>query len=194
VALFFALEMPGLHARAVWAIDDSWCSSTCAALMAAQENLERETALTQTATMQAQLVSRFVLGSSPPGVLDGFKYFQGVLPVTPWMPDSRQGAQQGLFLCPSNVDLPFVECLAALGYPARPIYKLVVPGRLREQVLEQLRLMNISAATLFPDMGGLARSLRTVVVRPPSEHGDIWQELGMPPPNSPTKATGVREP
>jgi hypothetical protein len=38
---------------------------------------------------------------------------------------------------------------------------------MREEALHQLSIMNVTAATLFPDLGGLARSLRTLTVPQP---------------------------
>jgi len=75
-----------------------------------------------------------------------------VLPIEPWKADARQVAQQASFLCATDVDLDLVENLAALGEPPKlqPIYKLIIPGALRESALEQLWLMNVTAATLFP--------------------------------------------
>lgn len=36
---------------------------------------------------------------------------------------------------------------------------------MRAEVLERLANMNVTAATLFPDLAGLARSLRTLPIR-----------------------------
>jgi hypothetical protein len=41
--------------------------------------------------------------------------FAGIAVVEPWIYDSRQAAQQAVFLCPADAKLPFVENLMALG-------------------------------------------------------------------------------
>ena len=49
------------------------------------------------------------------------------------------------------------------------LYRFTIPAALRDEILERLRRMNVNAATLFPDLAGLARSLRTVTVTRPVE-------------------------
>ena len=39
------------------------------------------------------------------------------------------------------------------------VFKIVVDVRIRTELLSELRLMNISRATLFPDLEGYASSL-----------------------------------
>ena len=59
-----------------------------------------------------------------------------------------------------------VEALAAAGGPRQDLRRFVLPASLREEVLYRLSTMSVTAATLFPDLGGLARSLRTHPLRP----------------------------
>jgi len=96
-----------------------------------------------------------------------FQPFSGVFLVDPWKPDARHSAQQGMFLCAANTQIGFVANLAASrsssSIPARA--RLLIPGKLREEVLHRLAVMNLTASTLFPDLGGLARSLRTHAIR-----------------------------
>jgi hypothetical protein len=92
-----------------------------------------------------------------------FQHFTGVLPLQPWKPNERQAAQQAMFLCTANVEVTFVENFDALltVWPDAPVlHKLVIPSHLRETALEQLWMMNVTAASLFPDLGGLARAAR----------------------------------
>jgi hypothetical protein len=73
-----------------------------------------------------------------------------------------------MFLCAANPALGFVENFGTHKQPtSAPVHRMVLPASLREEVLERLAFMNVTAATLFPDLGGLARSLRTHVVRRP---------------------------
>lgn len=59
-----------------------------------------------------------------------------------------------------------MQNVAAHSRPtATVLYQFVLPVSLREEAIEQLSMMNVTAATLFPDLGGLARSLRTHTVR-----------------------------
>jgi len=47
------------------------------------------------------------------------------------------------------------------GQPDTLIKKIVLPRALRGEAMKALYRMNITNATLFPDLDGLARSIRT---------------------------------
>jgi hypothetical protein len=168
VALYFAFEASGNNDRALWAIDQQWCRWSVAEIMAANEGIAVGLGNSRTLGAQAQLVYSVVHGV-PPGnepQFVSFKPFQGVFTLDPWRPDPRQSAQQAMFLCPGNVESSFMQNLAAHGHPKRKVlHKFVLPASLREEVIHQLSRMNVTAATLFPDLGGLARSLRTLTIR-----------------------------
>lgn len=169
VALYFAFETPGGLDRALWVFDHAWCMAECGRIMAENEGRPLDEALGRALGAQAQLVYSLV-PRQPYGdqLSSSFKPFTGVFPVDPWKPDSRQSAQQAMFLCAANPALGFVENLGTNKQPTSPpVYRIVLPASLREEVLERLAFMNVTAATLFPDLGGLARSLRTHVVRRP---------------------------
>ena len=76
-----------------------------------------------------------------------FKQFSGVLPLDPWKPDPRQSAQ-AMFLCAAD---PVQSLTRGLQVPNA--------DDMRAEVLERLANMSVTAATLFPDLAGLARSL-----------------------------------
>lgn len=80
--------------------------------------------------------------------------------------NERQVIQQGLFLVPSRIDVPFQELLA--DYPQfsddNICLKYIIPPKLRFSGLERMRRMNITAATLFPGLDGFCRSLRFQVL------------------------------
>lgn len=167
VALYFAFEPPGSAKRALWAVDSSWCANGCAHIMSAAEGISFDRALGRTRDLQAQLVSSLILGSDPNDPeFASFKPFSGILPVDPWNPDPRQSAQQAMFLCVANPAQSFIHNAAAHPPTGSPVmHRFEMPASLREEALEQLSFMNVTAATLFPDLGGLARSLRTYPVR-----------------------------
>lgn len=73
--------------------------------------------------------------------------------------DQRLVAQSGLFVIPGKVDVDLETLLA--GYPQSPplLKRLTVPSSLRESFMRELYRMNITQATLFPDLHGLARSI-----------------------------------
>jgi hypothetical protein len=80
--------------------------------------------------------------------------------------NQRLVIQQGLFLVPSQADVPFEQMLA--DYPQFAdddiCIKYIFAPKLRFQGLERLNRMNITAATLFPGIDGFCRSLRFQVL------------------------------
>ena len=169
MALYFAFETPGEVDRALWIFDHAWCMAECGRIMAENEGRPVDEILGRTLAAQAQLVYSLVHRQPYRDQLfNSFKPFTGVFPVDPWKPDSRQSAQQAMFLCAANPALGFVDNFATHKQPTSPaLYRIALPASLREEVLERLAFMNVTAATLFPDLGGLARSLRTHGVRRP---------------------------
>jgi hypothetical protein len=167
IALFFAFEPTGDNDRAVWAIDYAWCTAECARIMAQAEGKTLSEVIGRTTGAQAQLVYSLVHRQAYDGELfASFKAFTGIFTLDPWKPDTRQSAQQAMFLCAANPGLSFIDNLAAHQQPtAKALYRFVLPASLRQEALGQLSIMNVTAATLFPDLGGLARSLRTHTVR-----------------------------
>ncbi|HEU0203327.1 MAG TPA: FRG domain-containing protein [Burkholderiaceae bacterium] len=73
--------------------------------------------------------------------------------------DQRLIAQSGVFVVPGQVDLPLDEILQHYRAPDPLLRKFVVPLRLRTEAMRSLYRMNITYATLFPGLEGLARSL-----------------------------------
>ncbi len=68
-------------------------------------------------------------------------------------------AQSGTFAMPGVLDIPIEEILSRYPEPENMIAKFVLSARMRETGLRELYRMNITYATLFPDLDGLARSL-----------------------------------
>lgn len=159
VALFFAFEPVGKSDRVIWAFDNGWTMLECARIMAARERTDGKEMLKRTMGCQAQIVYSLVHQEPYPGPLfRTFKPFTGVFPLDPWKPDARQSAQQAMFLCAANLGVSFEENLAAHRQVKHSAYRITMPASLRDEVLHQLSMMNVTAATLFPDLVGLARS------------------------------------
>lgn len=168
VALYFAFEPTGAQARALWAIDGTWCARQCAQGMANNEGIDYNIAMSRVAFAQAQLIGSVVHNVR----LDDPRFstfcpFTGVFPFDPWKPDIRQVAQQAQFLCAANLRRGFMDNLSSFDSPKSPdaLLKFSISAALRYEILERLATMNVTAATLFPDLGGLARSLRTSPIR-----------------------------
>jgi hypothetical protein len=114
---------------------------------------------------------------------------QAVIHVEPDQLHERMWTQQGLFLAPTDPNMPFMNNLAsAFGkssvnisqtktakwttsldsrswreYGERgyiAVVKIVLPREIHSEILDDLQTMNINAATLFPGLEGFARSLK----------------------------------
>jgi hypothetical protein len=112
-----------------------------------------------------------------------------VIQVEPDKLHERLWMQQGLFLAPTNPDMPFMknligtfkinavdmdiesaipwndELVERLCYPCKEeerIYalKIILPRRIHEEIKNSFRAFNVNASTLFPGLEGIARSLR----------------------------------
>lgn len=108
-----------------------------------------------------------------------------VCPIIPYRFNDRLVIQQGLFLCPGDITIPFEDNLAATltapysaqslrrvagrAVPARgKLVKLVIEdeSNLRRELLQNLHHMNMNSATLFPGLAGFAQSLKALMVYP----------------------------
>ena len=69
-------------------------------------------------------------------------------------------AQSGTFLVPGVLDKSIEEILKDYPNPKETLIKFILPAnKIREKGMRELYRMNITQATLFPDLDGLARSL-----------------------------------
>lgn len=84
--------------------------------------------------------------------------------------DSRLIAQSGLFVVPGLLDQPLDAILAGYGESEALLHKFVLPLSMRDDAMRALYRMNVTYATLFPDLDGLARSLNY-------ELEVIWERL-----------------
>ncbi|MGE0797963.1 MAG: FRG domain-containing protein [Lautropia sp.] len=73
--------------------------------------------------------------------------------------DRRLVAQSGLLLLPGTLEEPLDTLLAAYDDTEPLMEKIVLEPTLRPLAMHQLYRMNITQATLFPDLEGLARSI-----------------------------------
>lgn len=103
--------------------------------------------------------------------------------IDPYRQNERIAAQQGVFLFPGNIEKPFEFNMCKLlkldfeelsdenaktielsevkegKYPDMSIVKIILPVKLRYEILFKLYNMNITSAALFPGLDGFARSL-----------------------------------
>jgi len=78
----------------------------------------------------------------------------------PYAMNRRLIAQSGTFLIPAILDKSIEEILKEYPNPKQTLIKFILPAdQVREKGMQELYRMNITQATLFPDLDGLARSL-----------------------------------
>jgi hypothetical protein len=93
------------------------------------------------------------------------KYFRSGERAFVWLNEPqamnrRLIAQSGTFLVPSVLDRSVEEILKEYPNPGNTLVKFILPAdKIRETGMRELYRMNITQATLFPDLDGLARSL-----------------------------------
>lgn len=78
----------------------------------------------------------------------------------PYDMNQRQIAQSGTFLIPGILHIPIEGILSSYQPPEKVIVKFVLrSSKIRDEAMESLYYMNISNATLFPGLEGMAHSL-----------------------------------
>lgn len=171
IACFFAFEpqIENPATRAVWAIRTSWLQSALAEqFVLTQEREGKHRRFDGTVEARAREQRRALAGivNNAEGVVTNLfrdNPYLGVLPVEPWLYDARQAAQQSIFLCPADSTRTFADNLDACRAPqsGADLVKVELDGTFRRETLRDLQRMNVSAATLFPGLDGLGRSLQT---------------------------------
>jgi len=78
----------------------------------------------------------------------------------PYAMNRRLIAQSGTFLVPGVLDKSIEAILREYSNPQDTLIKFILPAdKIRDNGMRQLYRMNVTEATLFPDLDGLARSL-----------------------------------
>jgi hypothetical protein len=147
VAAFFALERATRDA-AIWAvfIPAIWHASNTVKLP------KRKTAVSphDLGMRNAGAYESFYLGNTVPFVSSG----------EPVVMNKRLIAQSGTFIVPGVLDQPVEQILAQYPEPEQAVVKFVLKtGDIRADAMSAFYHMNLTNATLFPDLDGLARSL-----------------------------------
>jgi hypothetical protein len=93
-----------------------------------------------------------------------------VVPVAPSRRNERLLNQGGLFLCPGNIEKGFEENLSATLAPGE-LKLICLHANSRTDGIRALKRMNVDMRVLYPDLAGLAQSIRDLVhMNIPSDH------------------------
>lgn len=174
VAAFFAVE----RATTECAI---WCVNHYALILGLERLLKIDTI--KSTLPHWQVLHRIAAFAQEKLKNEKHSFERFVFEVQPFKLNERLAVQQGVFLCPLSVDVPFIHSLAAtlnltttdfadseiqefnpLGNVKKLLegvveLKLLLPLAIQHDVLQDLWSMNVNAASLFPGLDGLARSL-----------------------------------
>jgi hypothetical protein len=158
VACFFALEETDIRKGkkcAIWAIHTDWLInggvSQISKQIAYYHDLNKSNLLNSKFIVE-HFNSLFVNNSVPM-----------VLPIEPPRSNARLLAQQGLFLCPGAPDRSFDKNLSSyaddIENMQKHVHKIKIEGHIFAEAMSELSYLNISRATLFPDLEGFGTSL-----------------------------------
>jgi hypothetical protein len=141
IAAYFAFSSLKRTSRAVWAISQGWLSE----VKVTDRKLRK---------LDFHEYEKFMDNFLDPDSPASF-----VAALNAERMNERLTIQQGIFLCPGNIGQPFKKNLTSMQPRAGSIVQFVIPHSERNKALTELKHMNISNATLFPDLGGFAGSL-----------------------------------
>lgn len=154
IAAYFAFANLGCKPRAVWAIEQNWLS-------AESEKHYRKFMPHISSTIDLVRPEHFTKCFLDPARKAGSSRCF-VAAVSSERLNTRLTIQQGVLLCPGDIERSFEKNLSSMVSKKsrqKAIVKFVIPHEARKSALTDLKHMNISNATLFPDLGGLAKSL-----------------------------------
>ncbi len=156
VGIFFALEEfePGQEC-ALWVINANWMADQVRRIVgkdAFRLYEEQDRNIEESSTFRQLLRNRVKM----------------VVPLNPYRLNQRLSIQQGVFLCPADVSVPFVENLAALGKTKEAIIKCKInlTRRAYQDCVRKLIRMNMTRTSLFPGIDGFAASQKMALANP----------------------------
>ncbi len=188
VATYFAVEDQTDGDSAVWAINEEWCRQMAGAAMLATttEDHIRELRTRLKGDFDDLMVEktlRWVFGTKA-AIIEGDRSLEQrlavVVPYEPHKLTERLSVQQGAFLMPRDVEKSFMDNLTAVGKLSDGVVKLTIAARERPRILDELRKMNITRASLFPGLEGYAQSFRQMLFEesPEERRARLARQLG----------------
>ena len=107
--------------------------------------------------------------------------------VQPFLLFDRINSQSGCFLCQGDINFSFEENLVTNSNLRRedrfPFYKIQISKTLRSHCIDKLHRMNITRATLFPDLEGFVKSISMKVII------DVQRHYSLPDTNTAANST-----
>lgn len=156
VALYFSVsrKAPSNSGYIIWALDAEWLRRTANTRMGVKQDIDLVRQFKEADQYRFDEVFR-------PERESWEKLLPLIYPVNPFQLNERLTIQQGVFLCPRQLRLSFVENLSVMCPTANSMKAFVIDHQSRVELLRELDRMNMSSATLFPGLQGFAESLWT---------------------------------
>jgi hypothetical protein len=160
VAVYFAIETVQPQKRcAIWAIDSDWLRRRAEAVLPndAKEKLTQDRLAKNPGTVAA------IVQRSEPIPL--------VFTLNPFRLNQRLVLQQGRFLVPGDVGRSFMENMRVIleGFESKNHFiklNILCTQEFIHEAIRGLHSMNITRATLFPDLDGFSKNLRNLIAIP----------------------------
>lgn len=168
IAAFFALEkQKQSHAAVIWLVSKTWLTKHNVKAM-----FETRSEINGELSGEALCKS---WGHREPAAFDAIIWnasspFKGVFPVNPLAYHQRLHLQQGLFLCPVNVEKSFSDNLRAYDGHSDKVLKLLIRPDRRNQILLKLHRAGTNRELLFPGLDGFAQGLES---KTPAIHSNL---------------------
>lgn len=191
VALYMALDGFFSDSCAIWAVNKSATE---------QQHCETYRSLNNLPNAPKSVTDKYIRNraNSVIGVSTNSSAKKEILPIYPQLCNERISIQQGLFLMASDLCVPFTDVFNTFfrienDIPEIPIkelldysytnakipigqhlvlFKIVIPYKFKWELTQLLKQMNITAETLYPGLGGMAKSLSSLRLR----DSDIYTE------------------
>jgi hypothetical protein len=173
---------------AVWALDSNWLEQRAYDVLRAQDAEDVMAAYRDDLYCRRWATYGAVYNRRPPVPF--------VLKQNCWRLNERIVTQQGVFLCPGDVERGFEENLAALVRTEDcgvHVKKLIFPTAIAIRLMQRAYRSGISLATLQPGLEGFIRSLGDLAVAPEVlAPQDITAPLGRHQPGTPFRGPRPR--
>lgn len=186
-AVYFAINRAkknkdGRIQRVVWALDSKWLGVKCKKFEAEYIEKHEDDKETKRKLENArednrgQLENRVIhsfITKRLTNSTEPYEFEPMVYSVNPYYLNERLSYQRGVLICPSQIDISWGENLQSMlqksqqeGDTEFRLWRIKIDCdavEVQKKFLRRLFDMNISQASLFPDLEGLAKSLRIMV-------------------------------
>lgn len=159
IALYFALHKSNKeNGYAIWCIESEWARKESIEKFLKVKGCTEDDFKKSSYGLNPDLLTKLLLknlSNKKPQIL----FHKTVFPISPKLINRRLTVQKGLFMCPGDPTCTFEDNLKEMANYEKNIEKIIIPEKLRIEFLAKLHNMNITHATLFPDLDGFAFSL-----------------------------------